>query len=666
MPHTVSDVRTFVADHGGVRGLTRLGYGYVKRAAGLFVVFLIAMDAVINNWTLGNYLGGGYFFLTPIGAVQNAPQLETQYSYMRGHSITNMSNMGQWMANYTIVNFVSKNERVYAVSAGEFDLTPSTVLCPIFQGDYHVDLSVSTKVKLAVAVDSTTFFRGNAFTHASNGDGNVQAGASSVDLFRRGYLPGRTTVDKRFTHEIVLVDTPAVQKQVVSYFRIYSHNYCTGCDAVAELGYSTCELSMVYTDATKTLTVTTSAFVPGSTYKLGFTIINSAIALTSLIIKLIAIFVGFGGYIASRRTVQWFEVDPAKPDSFLAKVIRTVVPKYFPFPSEALSYDMMLFNSDVFVYLYTLSVVLDLQNCLQYVRDVSVYNSPAPQALVSIEIFSLSFRLLWLNLVILKLCKLLWNLLGIASYNGQSVMMGFFNFSSVTTLYLSGLFLFYIPSFIDYNNSDNYELYHQVEPLDGIRVEVINGIYARVAPYVITVLLINILVAIVYDHVWNLSHWKMLRKNSLARQAVYNSTSVMCDFLWGIEPHELPNGPGSVVYISARRLSTLQWFYMSHLTCFGLPAKDLVVKKRSMLTVHVKSPRNKPPVASAMSTRSAKEPSGGEAITTKAIAEDDTEEFFMLAQDGDANIHILDGNLTEVPSVVYNVKILKNNIIKLK
>ncbi|KDO18356.1 hypothetical protein SPRG_16275 [Saprolegnia parasitica CBS 223.65] len=623
-------IRAYVVDHHGVRGLARLGYGYVKRAMSLFVVFLLAMDAVVNNWALSNYLAGGY---------------------MRGYSIANMSNMGQWMANYTVVNLVSKNDRVFAISAGEFELTPSTVLCPIFQGNYSVDLSVSNKVKLAVAADATTFYRGNAFTHATNANDKVPAGATSVDLLRHGYLPGRTTVDKRFTRDIVLANTPTPQTQVVPYFRIYSRNYCTGCDAVAELGYSTCELSMVYNDATKTLTVTSSAFVPGSTYQLGFTVVNSAMALTALIVKLLAIFVGVGGYIASRRTVQWLEVDPAKPDSFIAKVIRTVVPKYFPFPSEALSYDMLLFNSDIFVYLYTLSVVLDLQNCLRYARDVSVYNAPAPQALVSIEIFALSFRLLWLNLVILKLCKLLWNLLGIASFNGQSVMMGFFNFSSVTALYLSGLSLFFIPSFIDYCNSDNHELYHHTEPLDGIRVEVVHGIYIRVAPYVVFVLLVNIVVILVLDHVWNLSHWKMLRKNSLARQAVYNSTSIMCDFLWGIEPHELPTGPGSVVSISARRLSTLQWFYMSHLTCFGLPAKDLLAKKRTVLTVHVRS----------LPTKSVSSPDEPPSATADAM-----DEYFMLAQDGDANIHILDGNLTEVPSVVYNVKILKNAFIKLK
>ncbi|KDO20352.1 hypothetical protein SPRG_13497 [Saprolegnia parasitica CBS 223.65] len=625
-------IHAFVVDHHGVRGLARLGYDYVKRAMSLFVVLLLAMDAVVNNWALSNYLAGGYFFLTPIGAVQNAPQLETQYSYMRGYSIANMSNMGQWMANYTVVNLVSKNDRVFAISAGEFELTPSTVLCPIFQGDYNVDLSVSNKVKLAVAADATTFYRGNAFTHATNANDKVPAGASSVDLLKHGYLPGRTTVDKRFTRDIVLANTPTPQTQVVPYFRIYSRNYCTGCDTVAELGYSTCEFKMIYNDAVKTLTVTSSAFVPGSTYQLGFTVVNSAMALTALIVKLLAIFVGVGGYIASRRTVQWFEVDPAKPDSFVAKAIRTVVPKYFPFPSEALSYDMLLFNSDIFVYLYTLSVVLDLQNCLRYARDVSVYNAPAPQALVSIEIFALSFRLLWLNLVILKLCKLLWNLLGIASFNGQSVMMGFFNFSSVTALYLSGLSLFFIPSFIDYSNSDSYELYQHTEPLDGIRVEVVHGIYIRVAPYVVFVLLVNIVVILVLDHVWNLAHWKMLRKNSLARQAVYNSTSIMCDFLWGIEPHELPTGPGSVVCISARRL-------------------NLLAKKRVMLAVHVRSLPTKP-------VTSPDEPPSATA--------DATDEYFMLAQDGDANIHILDGNLTEVPSVVYNVKILKNSFIKLK
>ncbi|KDO20351.1 hypothetical protein SPRG_13496 [Saprolegnia parasitica CBS 223.65] len=631
-----------------MRGLAYRGFGYAKNIAGFLVILLILMDALVNNWTLSNYLGGGYFFLTPLGSVQNARQLETKYSYMRGLSIKNLSNMGQWMSNFTIINFVQKSDRFYVISAGEYDLTPA----------------MFKKVKLALATDATTYYRGNMLTHMFTNDATVDVATPdmrSADVIARGYLPGQTTVDKRFTRDFSIQNTSSEQTQVVPYFRILSRNYCTGCDPVAELGYSTCEFKMVYNDAAKTLTVTSSAFVPGSTYKLGSTVLNSAFGQVAIVTKLIAILFAIAGYLAGRRTIQWLEVDPAKPDSMLTKVLRTVIPKYFPYQSDALSYDMFMYNSDIFVLLYTFAVLLDLQNSMQHTRNVNFYNALAPRFLVSIEMFSLSLRLLWGNLAILKLAKLLWNLLGIASYNGQSTTMGFFNFSSVTYLYLSAILLFYVPALIEYNNSVSVDIYNAIEPIDGIGVNVINGKYLRVAPYVVFALVLNLLVVILLDHGINYKYFKMLRKNSLARQAVYNSTSILCDFLWGIEPRAHVNGAdGAIVLVRARRLSTLQWFFMCHLTCFCLPAKDLVIRKKA--TLQVKS-----------SVRSAKASSVWDAsatdtstIATTTDADEGTENMCLLVQDWDRNIHLLDHTLTEVTSLVYNIKVLKNTRVTIR
>ncbi|EQC29629.1 hypothetical protein SDRG_12633 [Saprolegnia diclina VS20] len=647
---------------GGMRGLAHRGYGYAKNIAGFLVILLILMDALVNNWTLGNYLGGGYFFLTPLGSVQNARQLETKYSYMRGFSIKNLSNMGQWMSNFTIINFVEKSDRLYAITAGEYPLTPTMVLCPVFQGVYG-NVDVSKKVKLALAADATTYYRGNMLTHVFTDDASVDMATPnmrSADVLARGYLPGQTTVDKRFTRDFAIANTSSEQTQIVPYFRILSRNYCTGCDPVAELGYSTCQFKMVYDDAAKTLTVSSSAFVPGSTYKLGFTVLNSVFGQVAIVIKLIAILFAVAGYLAGRRTIQWLEVDPAKPDSMLTKVLRMVVPKYFPYQSDALSYDMFMYNSDIFVLLYTFSVLLDVQNSLQHTRNVNLYNALSPSALVSIEMFSLSLRLLWGNLAILKLCKLLWNLLGIASYNGQSTTMGFFNFSSVTYLYLSAILLFFVPSLIEYNNSVSVDIANAIEPIDGICVEVINGSYLRVAPYVIYALVLNIFVVILVDHGINYKYFKMLRKNSLARQAVYNSTSIICDFLWGIETRANLNGAeGAIVVVRARRLSTLQWFFMCHLTCFCLPAKDLLIRKKSTLQVKT--------TLRSMKGSSVRDASMAEASTNAtANADESTETMCLLVQDWDRNIHLLDHSLTEVTSLVYNIKVLKNTTVTIR
>ncbi|EQC29620.1 hypothetical protein SDRG_12625 [Saprolegnia diclina VS20] len=630
---------------------------YAVRLIGTFVVFLLTADAVVNNWSLNNYLGGGYFFLTPVGGIGAAYELDTEYSFGHGRAIANLSDIGYWMTNVTVNHLVTKSKHMYTFTAGEYALTPATDLCPIFTGTYSA--SSASSIRLALADDAISFYRGHALDHIFTNDQTANLatpGMSSTELLKLGYIPGRTSVDKRFTKPFQIANTSQLQHVVVPYFRMYSHNFCTGCTPIAELGFSKCNMTLSYSDATATLRVISSDFVPGSTYKLGVTMVNSAVGTLSLVGKLLAIALGIGGFLASRRTVQWFEVDPSKPDSIVAKVLRTVIPKYFPFASNALSYDMFCYNSDIFVFVYTFSVLLDLQNCLLYVGSVNVYNAPAPQVLVSLMMFSLSCRLLWVNCAILKFCKIFWNLVVHSNYNGQSNVMTFFNFSTVTYLYLSAIMLFFIPAFVEYDNSVHADLPKSVESLDGLRVEVFDGSYMRVASSIIYLLLANVFCVTVIDHVINYKYWRTLRKNSLTRQTVYNSSSILCDYLPRLESHE--DGVTTTTSIRARRLSTLQWFFMSHLTCFGLPAKDLLVKKKKTLLVQVKVARafRNPTAQSAVSAR---EPAD-------AIEEEEAEEFFTIVQDGDRVIHLLDGNFADVGSTSFNAKVLKDAHITIR
>ncbi|KDO18354.1 hypothetical protein SPRG_16273 [Saprolegnia parasitica CBS 223.65] len=615
---------------------------YATRLFGSLVVLLLTVDAVVNNWSLNNFLGGGFFFLTPVGGIGAAYELDTEYSFGHGRAIANLSDVGYWMTNVSVSHLVTKSKHMYTFTAGEFALTPSTDLCPIFQGTYSA--LAGSSIRLALADDAISFYRGHAMDHFFTNDQTVNLatrGMSSADLFSLGYVPGRTSVDKRFTTPFTVANTSQLQHLVVPYFRIYTYNFCTGCTPITELGFSRCNLTLAYSDANQTLRVDSSAFVPGSTYKLGVTMANSVVGVVSLVAKLAAIMLGIAGFFASRRTVQWFEVDPSTPDSVIAKVLRTVAPKYFPFPSHALSYDMFCYNSDVFVFLYAFSVLLDLQNCLLYVGRINVYNAHVPQALPLLTTLSLSCRLLWVNCAILKVCKILWNLVVHAEYNGQSNVMTFFNFSSVTYLYLSAVLLFFIPAFVEYDNSVAMDLPKSVESLDGLRVEVVHGSYMRVAVSILYLLLLNVFAVTVIDHAINYKYWSTLRNNSLTRQTVYNSSSILCDYLPPLENHK--DGVTTTTSIRARRLSTLQWFFMSHLTCFGLPAKDLYVKKKK--TMLVKTARN-------LMAQSA-EP-------TTAIEEEAAEELFTIVQDGDRVIHLLDGSFAGVGSAAFNTRVLRN------
>ncbi|EQC28259.1 hypothetical protein SDRG_13940 [Saprolegnia diclina VS20] len=632
-------------------------YQHAVTIGGLLVLPLIASDAIVNNWAINAYLGDGKFFFTPIAAAQNAQQLNAQYSYAKSLGVHDLSKIGQWIANSTVVRLVTESDDVYVINAGEFPLTGATNLCPIFAQTYEI--SSVGKVRLALASDSVTFYRGNALTHLFTDDAEANLGTSSMkstELFDLGYVPGRTGTDLRFTHDVFVQNTSQPQSQIVKFYRIFPRTYCTGCAPTAELGHSVCNFTYVYNDSLKALRVTNSTFVPGSTYFLGLMISHTAFGVAALYIKLTAIAIAIGGYLAGRRTVQWLEIDPTRVDGIGTRALRVILPKLFPYQSYALSYASFCYNSDLFVLLYALSVLLDLNSSFIFVREVHVYNNLAPQFLYSLQMFSLSSRLLWVNCAFLKLLKIFWSLVSTASYNGQSALMGFFNLSSTTSVYLSAVLLFYVPAYIEYNNSVATSIRNVNESIDGIRVRVFDGFYLRVLSSVGVGLVLNVLFVTAVDRLWNWRYWQLLAKNSLARQAMYNSSSIVCDFVDGIEPDADDRSAASSIMCRARRLSTLQWFFMSHLTCFGLPEKKLRAKKLSLVNV-----KQHPTANSSTRSNSITYPT---ALPLPVSVPDDG--AYMVVQDGDHNIHLLDGQLNDVTSLVYNIKVLKNTTVTVK
>ncbi|KDO21122.1 hypothetical protein SPRG_12903 [Saprolegnia parasitica CBS 223.65] len=641
---------TTIKSKRGTAFIVNRAYALVVSTVSLLVVALVAGDAVVNNWTMLNYLGGGFFFITPIAAVASIDQLSAQYSFPRHLGMHNLSKVGRWMANYSVINMVAKSDRIYLINTGDILLTADSVLCPIFAKTYGVDMgATSFRVSLALASDAVTHFRGNALTHFFTRDETENLGntsLSSKQLIQLNYIPGRITVDKRFTTEFTLLNSSVPQTRVVNYYRIFSRSFCTGCDPVAELGYSQCNMTMVYNDSARTVQVTRSEFVPGSVYKLGFIMPSTVLGQIALAAKIIAIVFAVLSYIASRRTVQWLDVDPTRSDSLLTRVQRAIVPKCFPHQSHALSYSMFCYNSDVFVFLYAFSVLIDIQNCLLYVRNVNLYTMYAPQFGYALQLFALSSRLLWVNCAILKGCKIVWNLLGTAAFTGDSWIMGLFNLSSVTSLYLSAIFLFYVPPFIEYNNAIIVSVTNAAERIDGICCEVFDGFYMRVASSITVGLFANLVFVTVLDHIVHLKKWRALAQHSLARQAIYNSSSIVCDYMDDI--YDAHDGPIFVCH--ARRLSTLYWFFTSHLLLFGLPEKkSLRVRKASALTVQAR-------VAS----------SGSATPPVQPVVVPEESNDYMVVQDSDHNLHILDGKLAEVTSLVFNIKILKNTTVTIK
>ncbi|EQC32756.1 hypothetical protein SDRG_09728 [Saprolegnia diclina VS20] len=617
-------------------------YRAVVVIIGACVLVLVAFDTIANNWSLNDYIGNGNCFKTPIATVLDISGVSASYRFRLDLALEDVSQIGGWMLNYTLSELIGANTDYYVVSAGTYQVPATTDLCSTFEGEYLVDLRADS-FKIAVITNSITFMRGSAWSHLFTKDTSERLATSKMrsnELLDLGYVPTRLTVDLRLSDPFNIANTSSTQHVMMSYYRIFPRSFCSGCTPVVELGHGSCNFTVVYDDATASMTVLRSANVDMSTYKLGLMLPKSSFSSAAHYLKVIAIAFAIGGYLGSRKTVQWKEVNHAEADSIFAKVLRTVSPKYFPYPSLALRFGMFCYNSDWFVLLFAISTLLDMGNWFVAMRNIQLYNKLVPQFGISLQLYALCVRLLWINCLFLKVLKLGWSILSTASYNGESRLMGYCNLSSVTFLYLSAALLFYVPAFVEYNNSVSIELSYTSQILDPIHVDAFNGFYLRCIPSIVVLLVVNVLGITTLDHVFRYKHWAFLAKNSLARQAIFNSSSIVCDYLDDIVPDPDVDSQGSLLICKARRLSTLQWFFMNHLRCFGLPEKELRAKKKMMQT------------STAMTSTSSEDVKGN----SKCI----------VAQDSDGHVHLLDGGLNDVTALVYNIKILKDSTVAIQ
>ena len=272
-----------------------------------------------------------------------------------------------------------------------------------------------------------------------------------------------------------------------------------------------------------------------------------------------------------------------------------------------------------------------------FIRDVNVFNAMSPQIGITIQLFALSTRLLWVNCAALKLMKLAWHVVSTATYSGESRVMGFLNLRNVTSLYLSAILLFYVPPFIEYNNAVRVDLKNSVEPLDGTIIDLLESWYVRGTWAITGGLLLNILIVLAFDQMINRRFWQRMANNSLARQAMFNSTSILMDFVSDVDVN------GAVLVCKARRLLTLQWYFLSHLQTFGLPEKDLVRAKKLAQQRRV----------------SAVQPT----TTTSSNVDTSSEILCTVAQDSGHHLHLLDDQFIDITSLVLNIKVLKDTSV---
>ncbi|KAG9411040.1 hypothetical protein AC1031_016692 [Aphanomyces cochlioides] len=431
-----------------------------------------------------------------------------------------------------------------------------------------------------------------------------------------GYKQARVIVDLKLSTAFYFENSTEWQNISVQYYRLYSKAYCTGCTPSMELGRGVCNLSMNYNASARKLVVNSATEAVGTTHDMGIMIQRNAYMTLSIIFKYTAIFIAIAGYLASRKTVRWQDMDEQRTETVWHRLINAIAPKYYPHMSHAIRFDLFCYNSDIFVILYVASIIFDMTNSLEYIRTVNYFNSRSSRFDVSIVLFALI-------------------IVSPALYSGQSKLMPFFNFSSVTMLYLSSILLYYVPPYIEYCNSGRWDVHNNVEQLDGSFVNFFDSYYVRVLPSVVIGLLVNLTGVLAFDHLMLQILWSALKKNSLARQAIYISSVVICEFVQDVY---LQDG-NFVLNCNARRLSTLQWYFMSHVVCFALPEKELVKKKGYAMT----NPTTK-----------ADEAKAGQLV------------LHTLGQGDSGHIHLFDDNLADVKDLAFSIKILRNTSVVIR
>ncbi|RHY07209.1 hypothetical protein DYB25_009080 [Aphanomyces astaci] len=606
----------------------------VGTAIGCVVLMLVGFDSVVNNWVINDFCGNGLQFRTPVALATSANDLPTSYSFAKGWNISQLSNIGHWMTDYAIQKLSTIDPNVFIISGGTYVVTGADMnLCGSFSGKYTLK-DLTEPVKLATATDAITYLRGNSLTHFVTDDlavGLPTTDSLSMELEALGFVAARIQADIKMTIAFPVQNTSVPQSAIVQFYRLYTKSYCTGCPPLAELGRGECNFTMHFSPASNALAVN-STFVLNSKHDVGLMFARDIYSAVSSALKFIALLLALGGYLASRKTVQWSEVNAEKVQTIWHKLIQIVAPHYFPHLSHAVRFDIFCYNSDYFVLLYAVSILLDMNHAIVFTREVNVFNRHSPRLGMTLQLFALSTRLLWLNIGFLKLCKLGINLITPASFSGQSRVIPFFNFSSVTTLYLTTILLFFVPNYIEYNNQSRWDIHNHVELLDGQFVDFFESFYVRVVGAVFLGLIGNVWGVLALDHVVLAGIWRVLKANSLTRQAIYNSTSILCEYVDDVQMIE----GDAVMTCRARRLSTLQWYFMHHMVCFGLPEKDMTKRKQNLPTTTASDP-----------------PEGREIKYT-------------VGQDSTGHFHLYDDVLADVKSLPFNIKILRNTPIMIK
>ncbi|KAH9123863.1 hypothetical protein AeMF1_005272 [Aphanomyces euteiches] len=645
------------------------------RLAGVACALLLCVDVFANNWELINYVGNAKHFLTPLLDVVSVDDIEVDYVFPVGASPNQVSKIGRFMLDSSLAQILNRDGTSYYLSLGSFKVLDSrNDNCGQMVATYLIpNASVNSTVSVGNVRDSITYIRGNTLSHRFSDTYSqpwALPGSNDATLRALNYLPARAMTDMRVTVPLVVPPPGQLVMSNLSVYQFRTVAFCSGCHPSTEMGLDTCTIAYSYDDTTSSITIQSSVAIVGAYHELGMIFVRHWGPIASLIVRAITVLFALAAYFVSTKTVRWTE--PTDLSSIWKRVVHLVSPTLYRHPSYAFDFSYLCFNSDKFVLLYTISVALDEDMSMVYSRTMyKWYRFSDVDLWIEIRLMALSFRWLWINCLLVKLVKWLASYMSQALRTGSNVSLGFFTFSSVTWIYLGVIVLFQRDSFIEYGNSVQVDLWSTTQNLDAIFVNFFDSWYIRAAGPLFVGILLNLMTILTLDHALNRRWWRLVAKNSLGRQHMYNSTSILCDANAAFIPR--PGYTNAVVDIKARALGTIQWFFSGHLVCFGLPEhpsviRNVVATKNGPKSQHTHGENSTRYSITSRRVSHSVEP----AAVVPSLAEETTQasesagdptsrELHLVVQDREGYLRLYDADKRELQALAMEVKILRDS-----
>ncbi|RHY91529.1 hypothetical protein DYB35_003168 [Aphanomyces astaci] len=625
---------------------------------GMAVVCVVCMvlDVVVNNWGLNDYIGNARSFFTPVlTKIASVKDLKDYFVFPTDASPWSSSNAGRFMLNHSLASIHARDDSHYVLTAGSYAvLDAANDICVDLIDEYPVRQG-TTSAQLGHVTDKLVYIRGSTM---SNLFGTMPPpappGTDPIQLTELGYRPGRLDCDMRLTTPLEVPAQGVVMQANLSMYRFYARAFCTGCMPIMELGLDKCQVHYSFNATTQSLVVHASEPIFGHNHYVGMLLERSSVTTTGLWVRITCVLYLVVAFSSSRKTIRW--TNGLTLTTWFKKLNHTLSPVVYRYPSRAFSFSYLCFNSDIFVGLYLIAVLLDEKSSSIFSRVMYFWNKGSGNSFVVLRLWSINLRLLWFNCFVAKFMKWVANALGTTRHNGRNQFVGFFNFSSVTYIYIASALLTQRDNFTDFGNSDNTVVSSKMYLLDGISVDLFDSWFLRAYGGLAFALILNLLVVLCLDRVVNRIWWQHVAENSLGRQLMYNSTAIISDL--GYNFVDVPHYGGAAISIPARALCTIQWFLTCYTLKFGLP------EHRHKFEAMTKGSKAKPRQSFTQSlTKRYTVHNVPERIAEENGDFDDdhnviTHEMYILSQDNEGNISLYNAQHHEIQALSLEVKIL--------